>query len=77
MTYFCHGIPPLGVWIPAPRLQRVRRIVAGEYALLRRACGWAATIDNDFTSYNTSEVIDPVITEDIRGGAESGLLRAM
>jgi hypothetical protein len=77
MTYFCHGIPPLGVWIPAPRLQRVRRIVAGEYAILRRACGRAANIDNDFTSYNTSEVIDPVITEDIRGGAESGLLRAM
>jgi hypothetical protein len=37
----------------------------------------AANIDNDFTSYNTSEVIDPVITEHIRGGAESGLLRAM
>jgi hypothetical protein len=45
--------------------------------ILRRACGRAANIDNDFTSYNTSEVIDPVITEDIRGGAESGLLRAM
>jgi hypothetical protein len=55
----------------------VRRIVAGEYAILRRACGRAANIDNDFTSYNTSEVIDPVITEDIRGGAERGLLRVM
>jgi len=37
---------------------------------------WGDKRKHDFTRYNTSEVIDPVLTESHRG-AESSVLRAM